>query len=110
MSTLIGTQGEERRDFSKAEQRELRRRSMRLLGSLLAPLKQRLVLTAIVVVISTGLQVIGPAIGQRAHQPIDHLGNDIRIGRDRDQKGGQCRRQARQPQAQGDDLLASRGF
>ncbi|WP_375388911.1 ABC transporter ATP-binding protein [uncultured Amnibacterium sp.] len=62
MSTLIGTQGEERRDFSKAEQRVLRRRSLRLLGSLLAPLRKRLILTALVVVVSTGMQVIGPAI------------------------------------------------
>ena len=62
MSTLIGTQGEERRDFSKAEQRELRRRSLRLLGSLLAPLRKRLIITALVVVVSTAMQVIGPAI------------------------------------------------
>lgn len=62
MSTLIGTQGEERRDFTRAEQKELRQRSLRLLGSLLAPLKKRLVITALVVVVSTGMQVIGPAI------------------------------------------------
>ena len=62
MSTLIGTQGEERRDFTKAEQKELRQRSLRLLGSLLAPLKKRLIVTALVVVISTAMQVIGPAI------------------------------------------------
>ena len=62
MSTLIGTKGEERRDFTKAEQKELRQRSLRLLGSLLAPLRKRLIITALVVVVSTGMQAIGPAI------------------------------------------------
>ena len=62
MSTLIGTQGEERRDFSRSEQKELRQRSLRLLGSLLAPLRRRLVITGLVVVVSTAMQVIGPAI------------------------------------------------
>jgi ATP-binding cassette subfamily B protein len=62
MSTLIGTRGEERRDFSRSEQKELRQRSMRLLGSLLAPLRKRLVITGLVVVVSTAMQVIGPAI------------------------------------------------
>ncbi len=40
----------------------VRRRSLRLLGSLLHPLRLRLVLTAIVVVVSTAGQVAGPAI------------------------------------------------
>jgi ATP-binding cassette, subfamily B, bacterial len=62
VSTVTGVRGEERRDFDKEERRILRRRSLRLLGSLLAPLKKRLVLTAFVVVVSTGLQVVGPAI------------------------------------------------
>ena len=62
MSTLIGTQGEERRDFSRGEQKELRQRSLRLLGSLLAPMRKRLVITGLVVVVSTAMQVVGPAI------------------------------------------------
>lgn len=62
MSTITGVSGEERRDFDKEERRLLRRRSLRLLRSLLAPLRKRLILTALVVVLSTALQVIGPAI------------------------------------------------
>ena len=62
MSTVTGVRGEERRDYDRQERRALRRRSMVLLGSLLAPMKLRLVLTAIVVVVSTALQVIGPAV------------------------------------------------
>jgi ATP-binding cassette subfamily B protein len=62
MSALVGVAGEERRDFTKAERRVLRRRSLRLLGSLLAPLKGRLAVAVLVVVASTALQVIGPAI------------------------------------------------
>jgi ATP-binding cassette subfamily B protein len=62
MSSITGVAGEERRDFDKEERRVLRRRSLALLRSLLAPLKRRLILTALVVVVSTGLQVIGPAV------------------------------------------------
>ena len=62
MSSITGVAGEERRDFDKGERRVLRRRSLRLLGSLLAPLRTKLVLTGVVVVFSTALQVIGPAI------------------------------------------------
>ncbi len=62
MSTVSGTQGEERLDYTKDESRAIRRRSLRLLGSLLAPTKWLLVLTATVVVVSTILQVIGPAL------------------------------------------------
>ncbi|MFD1721079.1 ABC transporter ATP-binding protein [Amnibacterium endophyticum] len=62
MSTVTGVRGEDRRDFDRDERKALRRRSLRLLGSLLAPLKWRIALTLLVVVVSTGLQVIGPAI------------------------------------------------
>ncbi len=62
MSAITGVAGEERRDFNKQERKELRARSLRLLGSLLAPLKKRLLITALVVLVSTALQVIGPAI------------------------------------------------
>ncbi len=40
----------------------MRRRSLHLLGSLLHPLRMRLALTAVVVVVSTAAQVAGPAI------------------------------------------------
>ena len=52
-ATVLGVEGEERNDLSKAESRQIRRRSLRLLGSLLHPLRLRLVLTAIVGVVST---------------------------------------------------------
>ncbi len=60
--TTLGVRGEEREDFTKAESKRLRRRSLALLGSLAAPLKLRLVLLGFVVVVSTGGQVAGPAL------------------------------------------------
>lgn len=57
-----GVQGEDRDDLTREESKALRRRSVRLLGSLLAPLKGRLVATLVVVVVSTALQVAGPAL------------------------------------------------
>ncbi|QHF19524.1 ATP-binding cassette domain-containing protein [Rathayibacter sp. VKM Ac-2762] len=60
MSTLGSS--EERDDLSRAESAALRRRSLRLLGSLLRPLRLRLVLTAVVVVVATAAQVAGPAL------------------------------------------------
>ncbi|MBA8989005.1 ATP-binding cassette subfamily B protein [Curtobacterium pusillum] len=60
--TTLGVRGEEREDFTKAESKRLRRRSLALLGSLAAPLKARLVLLAVVVVISTAGTVAGPAL------------------------------------------------
>ncbi|WP_230671821.1 ABC transporter ATP-binding protein [Rathayibacter sp. Leaf248] len=60
MSTLGSL--EERDDLTRAESAAMRRRSLRLLGSLLRPLRVRLILTAVVVVISTAAQVAGPAL------------------------------------------------
>ena len=60
MTTVVGVEGEERNDFTKTESRQIRQRSLRLLGSLLHPLRMRLVLTTIVVVVSTAAQVAGP--------------------------------------------------
>ena len=62
MSTVTGVRGEERRDYDREERRALRRRSLRLLGSLLSPLKLRIAGTAVLVVVSTALQVVGPAV------------------------------------------------
>ncbi|HCJ49904.1 MAG TPA: ABC transporter [Microbacterium sp.] len=62
MSTVTGTSGEDRSDYTRAESREIRRRSLRLLGSLVTPLRLQLVLAAIVLVISTALRVAGPAL------------------------------------------------
>jgi ATP-binding cassette subfamily B protein len=62
MSTVAGTSGEDRSDYTRAESREIRRRSMRLLGSLIRPLRAKLVLAAVVLVVSTALRVVGPAL------------------------------------------------
>jgi len=60
--SVVGVKGEERGDFSKAESRHIRRRSIRLLGSLLHPMRARLALTMAVVIVSTAAQVAGPAL------------------------------------------------
>ncbi|MFB2582538.1 ABC transporter ATP-binding protein [Herbiconiux sp. P15] len=61
-TSVSGVSGEERDDFSRAESTQIRRRSLRLLGSLIHPLRARLVLSIVVVVISTVSQVAGPSI------------------------------------------------
>jgi ATP-binding cassette, subfamily B, bacterial len=60
--SVTGVQGEDRHDFTKAESAQIRKRSLRLLGSLLHPLRWRVVLTMLVVVVSTAAQVAGPAL------------------------------------------------
>lgn len=60
--SVTGVEGEERDDYSKEESRAIRRRSLRLLGSLLRPQRGRVALTLIVVVVSTAAQVAGPAL------------------------------------------------
>ncbi len=50
--SVAGVQGEERDDFSKVESKAIRQRSMRLLGSLLAPLRTMVIVTGIVIVVS----------------------------------------------------------
>ena len=60
MSTVTGTQGEDRHDYTKAESRAIRQRSLRLLVSLLKPKRPLVVLTAVVIVASTALRVLGP--------------------------------------------------
>ena len=62
MTTVTGVEGEERDDFTRAESKQIRQRSIRLLGSLLRPLRTRVSLTIVVVVISTAFQVAGPAL------------------------------------------------
>jgi ATP-binding cassette subfamily B protein len=60
--TVVGVQGEERDDYSRAESRAVRQRSLRLLRSLLEPLHGKLIAAVVVVVLSTALQVAGPAL------------------------------------------------
>jgi len=59
--SVTGVEGEERNDYSKTESRQIRQRSLRLLGSLILPVRSKVVLTMAVVVVSTAAQVAGPA-------------------------------------------------
>jgi ATP-binding cassette subfamily B protein len=61
MTTVTGTGGEDRSDYTREESRHIRRRSLRLLGTLVSPLRGHLILAALVLVVSTALRVIGPA-------------------------------------------------
>jgi ATP-binding cassette subfamily B protein len=61
-TTVEGTSGEDRSDYTRAESRSIRRRSLRLLGSLVSPLRWQLVLAAVVLIVSTALRVAGPAL------------------------------------------------
>lgn len=58
--SVTGVQGEERDDFTRAESKQIRRRSLTLLGSLVRPVRRRVVATMAVIVVSTALQVAGP--------------------------------------------------
>ncbi|MFC5928232.1 ABC transporter ATP-binding protein [Cryobacterium melibiosiphilum] len=60
--SVTGVAGEERHDFTKAESRQIRQRSLRLLGSLLIPVRGQVILAMLVVVVSTAAQVAGPAL------------------------------------------------
>ena len=60
--SVTGVEGEERNDFTRAESKQIRERSLRLLGSLVRPLRLKLVVTMVVVVVSTAAQVAGPAL------------------------------------------------
>jgi ATP-binding cassette, subfamily B, bacterial len=60
--SVTGVEGEERNDFTRAENRQVRKRSLALLRLLVAPLWRKLWLTIVVVVVSTAAQVAGPAL------------------------------------------------
>lgn len=60
--SVSGVEGEERNDYSKAESRQIRARSLRLLRSLVRPVRAQLILTMVVVILSTAAQVAGPAL------------------------------------------------
>jgi ATP-binding cassette subfamily B protein len=61
-ATVEGTSGEDRSDYTRDESRSIRRRSLRLLGALVAPLRWQLILAAVVLIVSTALRVAGPAL------------------------------------------------
>jgi ATP-binding cassette subfamily B protein len=60
--TVTGVEGEERSEYTREESRSIRDRSLRLLGSLLRPLRGRVAYAVGVIVISTALQVAGPTL------------------------------------------------
>ena len=60
--SVTGVEGEERDDFSRGESKVMRARSLRLLGSLVQPVRARIALTMVVIIISIALQVAGPAL------------------------------------------------
>ena len=59
--SVTGVEGEERTDYTTLESTQIRQRSLRLLGSLLKPVRAQVILTMAVVVVSTAAQVAGPA-------------------------------------------------
>ncbi len=61
-ATVTGTGGEDRSDYTRDESKSIRARSLRLLGSLVHPLRWQVVLAAVVLVVSTALRVAGPAL------------------------------------------------
>ncbi len=61
-TSVTGTSGEDRSDYTREESRLIRRRSLRLLGSLVSPLRAQLILAAAVIIVSTMLRVAGPAL------------------------------------------------
>ena len=60
--SVVGVQGEERSEFTREESRLIRRRSRRLLASLLRPLRVRVAATTAVVVASQLVAVSGPLL------------------------------------------------
>ena len=61
-ATVTGTGGEDRSDYTRDESKSIRARSLRLLGTLVHPLRWQVVLAAVVLVVSTALRVAGPAL------------------------------------------------
>jgi ATP-binding cassette subfamily B protein len=59
---MVGVRGEERTDLNKEEGRSVRKRSLKLLGSVLHPVRVRVAWTVVIIVISTAAQVAGPAL------------------------------------------------
>ena len=60
--TMQGVEGEERSELNKAESRSVRQRSLRLLNSLVRPVRGRLIVGLIAVTVSTLARVAGPAL------------------------------------------------
>jgi len=59
---MHGVAGEDRVEYTREESRAVRRRSMRLLISLMRPLAWRIIGVSIVVIAQVGVRVLGPAL------------------------------------------------
>ena len=60
--SLTGVAGEDRTEFSKAESKEIRQRSLRLLLEVIRPNRFKLALAVVLVVVSTVAEVAGPIL------------------------------------------------
>ncbi|WP_187977492.1 ABC transporter ATP-binding protein [Mycetocola sp. JXN-3] len=61
-NTVQGVNGEERSSLTPEESARIRKRSLKLLGELVRPVRGRVILTMVVVILSTAAQVAGPAL------------------------------------------------
>jgi len=60
--STLGVEGEERDDLNRAESRAMRQRSVKLLGSLMRPLRRKVAWSFVIVIIATLAQIAGPAL------------------------------------------------
>ncbi|GAA1314570.1 ABC transporter ATP-binding protein [Leucobacter albus] len=60
--SVRGTRGEDRSSYTREESRAIRKRSLRLLASLLGPFRRLIILTAGVVIASAVFRAIGPSL------------------------------------------------
>jgi len=60
--SLHGTQDEDRSNYTKDESRQIRQRSLRLLYSLVRPVRKRIAIALSTAVVSQALRVLGPAM------------------------------------------------
>ncbi|WP_026819546.1 ABC transporter ATP-binding protein [Arthrobacter castelli] len=77
MSTYSGVQDEDNFLLDKGRSRQVRRRSLRLLGSMIRPVRAKFILTIILVALSQAARVAGPAIIAFG---IDHALPALRAG------------------------------
>lgn len=61
-AAAVGTANEDSVNLSKAESKAVRKRSVRLLGELIRPVRKRFIITVILVVLSQGAKVTGPLL------------------------------------------------
>lgn len=60
--SMFGTNDEERTELTKEESRYVRQRSRKLLGSLILPMRAKILLAVVLGIISTAIRVAGPAL------------------------------------------------